>query len=198
MEIKIENLNKSYKEKIVIKDFSLTLKIDKTIAVMGESGCGKTTLLRLIAGIEKPDSGKITKHPTKISFMFQEDRLLPWLNAFENVKLVGSEDTAKKYLSLLGLENDFNTKPNELSGGMQRRVALARALNFSSDLIILDEPFKGIDESLKDKLIDVIKSEKRDIILVTHNKSDAKKLTDNILTFKGIPLELCNNEDKSQ
>ncbi|MEG2396410.1 MAG: ATP-binding cassette domain-containing protein [Oscillospiraceae bacterium] len=198
MEIKIENLNKSYKEKIVIKDFSLTLKIDKTIAVMGESGCGKTTLLRLIAGIEKPDSGKITKPPTKISFMFQEDRLLPWLNAFENVKLVGSEDTAKKYLSLLGLENDFNTKPNELSGGMQRRVALARALSFNSDLIILDEPFKGIDESLKDKLIDVIKSEKRDIILVTHNKSDAKKLTDNILTFKGIPLELCNDEDKSQ
>ncbi|MEG1846334.1 MAG: ATP-binding cassette domain-containing protein [Oscillospiraceae bacterium] len=198
MEIKIENINKSYKEKIVIKDFSLTLKIDKTIAVMGESGCGKTTLLRLIAGIEKPDSGKITKPPTKISFMFQEDRLLPWLNAFENVKLVGSEDTAKKYLSLLGLENDFNTKPNELSGGMQRRVALARALSFNSDLIILDEPFKGIDESLKDKLIDVIKSEKREIILVTHNKSDAKKLTNNILTFRGIPLELCNDEDKSQ
>ncbi|MEG0546686.1 MAG: ATP-binding cassette domain-containing protein [Oscillospiraceae bacterium] len=198
MEIKIENLNKSYKEKIVIKNFSLTLKIDKTIAVMGESGCGKTTLLRLIAGIEKPDSGKITKPPTKISFMFQEDRLLPWLNAFENVKLVGSEDTAKKYLSLLGLENDFNTKPNELSGGMQRRVALARALSFNSDLIILDEPFKGIDESLKDKLIEVIKSEKRDIILVTHNKSDAKKLTDNILTFRGIPLELCNDEEKSQ
>ncbi len=188
--ISIKNLSKSYADKSVIKDFSFDLDISDINVFMGNSGCGKTTLLRLIAGLEKPDSGKITGVPDNISFMFQEDRLLEWLSAEENIRIVSDTDRAKEYLKKVCLDGEAETRACELSGGMKRRVALARALAHDSGLVILDEPFKGLDTELKQKMLSLVKeeSEKRAVIAVVHEAEEAEALSGKIYRFKGIPL----------
>lgn len=182
MEIKIENLTKSFGDKKVFDNFCLTINPAPIVALMAPSGRGKTTLLRLIAGLEKPDSGEITV-ADRVSFMFQEDRLLPYSTARENIALVSDRKTSDRLLKEVGLENDGDKYPNELSGGMSRRVALARTLAFKSDLILLDEPFKGLDEATKSDIVKLLlkESENRPIILVTHERSEALSLNSEII-----------------
>ena len=181
-EIIIDKLSKSYGNKTVFKELSLSVSLEGITVIMGESGCGKTTLLRILAGLEKSDSGSITGLPEKISFMFQEDRLLEWYSAFENVKLVSDETAAEKYLDAVELANDKNTAVSQLSGGMKRRVALARALAYSSQLVILDEPFKGMDIELK-QMMELVKKESasRAFIVVAHEPQEAEFLADRLI-----------------
>lgn len=177
MNIKINNLTKKYADKVIFEGFSKELNFDGILIVKGASGCGKTTLMKIIAGLEKFD-GEIENPTEKISFMFQEDRVIPFISVLKNVSAVSNEKTAKKYLCKLGLENELDSPPSSLSGGMKRRVALARALAFESQLVILDEPFKGLDENLKKDIIELIKEESqtRAFIIVTHESTDTDLL----------------------
>ena len=172
--IVIENLSKSFDKKLVFDKLSLNIELNGITVIMGESGCGKTTLLRIIAGLEKYDGGSVLGAPEKISFMFQEDRLL-----------VSDGETAEKYLEKVELADDKNTLASELSGGMKRRVALARALAYNSELVILDEPFKGMDAELKQKMMELVKAESktRPFIIVAHEPDEAEFLADSLINL---------------
>lgn len=175
MNIEITDLTKKYGEKAVFESYSNTLEINGILLVKGASGCGKTTLMKMIAGLESYD-GKINVPTDKISFMFQEDRLIPFVSVLKNVAAVSDIETAKRILRKLGLEKEFDSPPLSLSGGMRRRAALARALSYPADLVILDEPFKGLDEALRQTVIEIItdESQVRDFIIVTHESFDGE------------------------
>lgn len=179
MNITFTNLTKKYGNKTVFDNFSCNLEINGILIVKGASGKGKTTLMKTIAGLEYY-SGEIQVPTDKISFMFQEDRLIPFISVLKNVEAVSDTETAKKILCELELGNEFDSSPLALSGGMRRRAALARTLAYPSELVILDEPFKGLDKTLRQKCIDIIKREStsRDFIIVTHESID-ELLTDN-------------------
>ena len=138
----------------------------------GESGIGKTTLLRVIAGLIRLQSGVVYgTENRKISFAFQEPRLLPHLTALQNVSLVSNTDTAKKLLSELNLTDVSDQKASDLSGGQKQRVSLARAYAFSRDIVLLDEPFTGLDASNKERAAELIRTS-RLAIVVSHDPSD--------------------------
>lgn len=176
--IKLKNISKSFNGKTVLNDFSCELPEVGLIGVSGASGSGKTTLARIIAGLTAPDSGTVEGiEKKKIAFVFQEDRLFEHLSALDNVALVADRDASERYLCRFGLENDFNKKPSELSGGMRRRVALARALAYGGDLIILDEPFKGLDDEMKQTVFSAVEeySQNAAVILISHDLADFEK-----------------------
>ncbi len=175
MNIEITNLTKKYGAKTVFENYSNTLEINGILLVKGSSGCGKTTLMKMIAGLEDYN-GEISVPTDRISFMFQEDRLIPFISVLKNVTAVSDSETAKKILRKLVLEKEFDSPPLSLSGGMRRRAALARALSYPSDLVILDEPFKGLDDALRQTIIEIIKEESklRDFIIVTHESFDGE------------------------
>lgn len=180
--IKFENVTKSFEHK-VIDDLSFDIKNGERFGIFGKSGIGKTTLINLILGLEKQDSGKIYKDFSKASVIFQEDRLIDEISAFDNLKIVN--DNARlieETLRILNIE-DLQTPISKFSGGMKRRVAIARALIFDGDILIMDEPFAGIDEDNKNIAIDLIKEKfaGKTIILVSHDKDDMAKFD--------IPLE---------
>ena len=148
----------------------------------GPSGVGKTTLLRLILGLEKPDSGKITGVPGKKSAVFQESRLIPELTIRGNLRLVlGNrfpETEITAMLTRLDLTDCLDTPAANLSGGQQRRSALARALLYGGELLVLDEPFTGLDEDNRRKALDTIRAYPKEaiVLLVTHSREDAEAL----------------------
>lgn len=186
--IKIEKISKKFGENVVLNNLSLEIEENKVTAIMGKSGVGKTTLIRILLGLEKKDSGIITGlENKKISVVFQEDRLCDNLSPVLNVKLVTNkkikDDEIKKELIEIGLENSLKKKVNELSGGMKRRVAIVRAMMANSDLIILDEPFKGLDIETKNKVFLYLKEkiENKTIIIITHDIEEAKSLNSKIL-----------------
>lgn len=183
MKIQINNLTKKYGDKVVFDAYTNTFDFDGILLLKGVSGLGKTTLMRILSGLEKADNGEIQKTAKSISFMFQEDRLIPFVSVLKNLTAVCSEEKALHYLKLMWLENEKDNSPLSLSGGMRRRVALARALCFQSDLVILDEPFKGLDEELKSTICEIIKDESknRDFIIISHDSQDAELLNAKII-----------------
>ena len=175
----------------MIDKLSLALQKGSKTVLMGSSGKGKTTLLRIIAGLENPDSGEVKLHGT-VAYMFQEPRLLPWRGASDNIKAVLKKEhrhLADKYLAAVGLADSANKYPRELSGGMAQRVAFARFLAFTeatdADILILDEPFSALDKETFEQMIKILlsASEDRTLLLVTHDRSQAEKITDNIITI---------------
>lgn len=178
--INIKNISFSYGEKAVLNDFSLKLQKGERICLFGESGCGKTTLLRLILGLEKIKSGEIEGiNNLKTSAVFQENRLLPFKTILENITLFGADKkTALYHLEALGIKDTAFLLPSELSGGMERRAAIARALSIDFDLLILDEPFTGLDEANIEAAAEHIlkTAEDKPIIIVTHSENEAKLL----------------------
>ena len=180
----IRNLTVSYDGQKVLDNLDLEIGNGIT-CIMGESGIGKTTLLRVIAGLIDPDHGAVTGAPQKPSVLFQEDRLFPWLTALENVKIVcNNEEKSKTLLKSVELEEAMNKLPSELSGGMKRRVALARALSYEGDMLILDEPFKGLDEALTERIVAIIKKCAVPVIVSTHAESDVELLGAELITIK--------------
>lgn len=176
MTMKITNLTVSYDGMPVIDRLNLEIG-DGITCIMGESGLGKTTLLHTIAGLIKPDSGEIEGAPVRPAVMFQEDRLLPWFSALKNLETVCSDTgRALEMLRAVELEEASDKLPDELSGGMKRRVALARTLLFDSDMLILDEPFKGLDEALTGRIAGLIREVKVPVIVATHAESDVELL----------------------
>lgn len=179
--LELKNITHSYGETPVVRSFSLALGPGQRIALMGPSGVGKTTLLRIALGLLKPTDGAVENRFRKTAAVFQEPRLLPWRTAAENVNLVLGDDratmeTAKAWLKPLGLADDADKYPRELSGGMQQRVAIARALAVEGDLLILDEPFKAMDEELRSQVIGQVARTNAAILLVTHEEEEAAAL----------------------
>ncbi len=189
--LELKNVSLSYGERRVLHDVSLRLDHGERIAVMGPSGCGKTSLLRVIAGLQSPDSGTVERTVQQLSFVFQEPRLLPWLTAAENVRLVLPDahqgEDAAAWLSRLGLSDAADKLPAELSGGMQQLVSLARALVCAPDLLLLDEPFKALDAAAKQNAITAV-SDGTDaaVILVTHNAREAEALGCRVIDFSEL------------
>ena len=141
--ILFENVYKRFGGRAVLENLSFSLGAGEQLCLVGPSGRGKSTVLNLAAGLLEPDSGKIARQTSRI---FQEDRLLPWLGALQNVALVCPEQEARRWLCKLGLGDFLDVRPAQLSGGMARRVAIARALAFPADLYLFDEPFRGLDD----------------------------------------------------
>ena len=173
-----EQVCMSFGEKQIVSDLSVSFSTPGQYAILGPSGRGKTTLLRLIAGLEKPLSGRITlPKDARISFCFQEDRLLPWKTVLENVALTASSpENAQYWLSQVGLSGEENSYPSTLSGGMKRRVALARALAYDADILLMDEPFRALDEQTHSEMLALVKSAAKGklLILVTHDEADSE------------------------
>ncbi len=173
--LKLENVSFAYDTTPVITDCSLRVERGQAVCLFGPSGCGKTTLLRLIAGLESADNGRIER-PDRIAMVFQENRLAPWLTVRENLQLVTDDKAAiTAALEAVSLHEDADRYPSELSGGMQRRVALARALAYGGDLLVLDEPFNGLDDALKAQIASALRKRFVDapMVLVTHSLEEA-------------------------
>lgn len=177
MFITLEHVSKAFGERQVLRDVSLMLPESGAVCFFGPSGCGKTTLTRLICGLDKPDSGRILKPKgLRIACHFQEDRLLPWYTAEENLTLaLGSAEEARAWLERLHLADAGALYPDELSGGMRRRVSLARALGYASDVLVLDEPLRELDEATCAQMMALIANHisSRLLILVTHDRRQA-------------------------
>ncbi len=179
-EIRLEHIDKNYKDKIVLKDFSATFPEGSVTCIMGPSGCGKTTVLRLILGLEKQSAGSISGVPSRTSVVFQEDRLCEDFSAFTNILMcVDSKmDTTgiMEDLEAVGLKESAMLPVRELSGGMKRRVAIVRAMCAPGDLIVMDEPLSGLDEENKRNVIAYIKDKSigKTMLIVTHDKAEAE------------------------
>lgn len=181
--LKADKLCVSFDKKRILTDFSLTCGDRGIVAVMGVSGIGKTTLLRVLAGLMKPNSGTVFSDFSKISFKFQEPRLFEWLTSRENIAAVlpnvkNAGELADEWLGKVGLADAADRFPAELSGGMRQRVALARALAYDGDLLLLDEPFSAVDAGTKERLLSLVRNYAVDhaVILVTHSADEAKAL----------------------
>lgn len=192
----IKNLCKFYGDKVVLKDFSLDIKPGTIVCITGESGCGKTTLLNLIAGIIKPNSGSIDIGQNTVSYLFQEPRLLPWRTALENVAIAlkGDKQMAKEALEMVNLGDSLDKYPSELSGGMKQRVAMARAFSYSSSLILMDEPFQNLDVKLKNTLLyqflKLWNQEKKTVLWVTHDITEACLAADLVVCVSSNPMKI--------
>ena len=206
MFLNIENLIKFYsKDDPLIKDLNFSVNKGEFVSFIGESGSGKTTFLKCLAGLEKINSGKIIlnnrvlddkttfvkPNHRKIGFIFQDYPLFPHLSVLENLKINLDEQYEKNikyYVELTGLDNLLNRYPHELSGGEQQRVCITRALIREPDLLLMDEPFSNLDVSIKSKIqsevYKILKSTDTTTILVTHDIKDTFDISDRILVFK--------------
>lgn len=189
----IENLSFSYGAERVIENLNFEISGKGISVISAPSGAGKTTLLRIIAGLLLPDDGSVCGVPDSISYVFQEERLLPWATALENVMLVGNAESpcaaitnsadslrerAQSLLSALGISRELSQKlPSALSGGERRRVCIARALFFCGNVLLLDEPFVGLDKENRARALTLIRSyaETRPVVLVSHAEEDLRE-----------------------
>ena len=192
--VSIKNISKTYGDKHVLKHVSKEFPMGETTVIMGASGCGKTTLLRILLGLEMPDSGEVSGMPEKAAVLFQEDRLCVDVSAYENIALVlerkvtRAKKEAQKHIiqqeaAQVGItEEDLKQNVMELSGGMRRRIALLRALLYDADCVILDEPFKGLDAVTKQIVMQYVKEKVagRTTFLVTHDAAEADFFGGNI------------------
>ncbi|QEK13356.1 ABC transporter ATP-binding protein [Crassaminicella thermophila] len=203
MTLKIEKLYKSYEGLKVFENFNMEIIKNGITCILGPSGCGKTTLLNMISGILKPDVGIFSGFDQKaISYIFQEPRLLDWKSVWGNIEFVlkdiyekeEREKIVSKYIDLVGLREFKDYYPKNLSGGMMQRVAIARAFAYSSNILLMDEPFKGLDVNSKKRLMDeFIKlwmEDLRTVIFVTHDIEEAVLLGDSIYVFSELPVQI--------
>ena len=200
--MQLKNIVKDYGDKKVLGGIDIEIEEGKITAILGESGCGKSTLLNIIAGKIKDYSGEIIferEHEKGISYVFQEDTLIPWKTVYSNLEFVLKgkvekselDERIKKYLKIVNLEGSEKEFPNMLSGGMKRRVGIARAFAFPSNYMFMDEPFEFLDIKIKEEIVeDLIKlqeSEKKTIILITHDIDTAITLGEKIVVLGEKP-----------
>ena len=210
--LEVKNVSKAYpnrkgdEARVVLRDINLTIEENEFICIVGPSGGGKTTLLNLMAGFEKPNAGhlyyrgeEITGTSRSRAVVFQEFSLMPWMNVLKNVmfsvddNLKSSEQKAiaEKYIEMVGLSEFKDQRPSNLSGGMKQRVAIARTLAMEPDMMLMDEPFSALDEQTRKKLdhdiLDLWKNNKRTVVFITHNIDEAMFLATRIIMISSSP-----------
>ena len=188
--ITIDRLTLSYGRQQVLKDCSLQVEPGSRVALMGPSGCGKTSLINVIAGLLSPDSGKVSVNG-KVSYVFQEPALFPWLTAVDNINVVLSDGPetlprAEQLLEAVGLSDCRDKYPHQLSGGQKQRIAICRALAYGGDILLLDEPLKGLDADTRDQVSALLLQEwtGKTLLLVTHDPSEAQSLCDRVYRWQ--------------
>lgn len=199
--LEVKNISFTYKgEGILIDNISFSLEKNEFLSIVGSSGCGKSTIIKLIAGIEKADTGNISGLST--GYMPQKDLLLPWRTVLENIllpvelnkkSLAEGKEKAEEYLKKLNLYEYKDKLPHELSGGMRQRVSFLRTLLTEADILLLDEPFSALDaitkEYLQKWLLDTLKEFNKSIVFITHDINEALYLSDRILVCENKPLK---------
>ena len=195
-EVSLCNVFKSFEDKSVLDDVTLTFEPGSVTGVSGASGRGKTTLARIVAGLVEADSGKVLMQGAeniKISFLFQEDRLLPWASVYDNLALGRLNDGGealdgeiREIAKALEIEEVLFAMPEELSGGMKHRVALGRTFLANANLLLLDEPFRGLDEGLKQRILSRLwqkNIENKTVIFISHSREDCENLTERVISI---------------
>lgn len=208
--LEVKDVNRIYKDEesvvTALSDVNLTVREGEFISIIGSSGCGKTTLLRLIAGLDKPQTGELLLNGEKITqpspsrgYVFQQGGLFKWLTVEQNIAsglkarhvYRQNKDKVAEYISLVGLEGFEKSFPHQISGGMAQRVAIARALINEPDLLLLDEPMGALDSftraDIQDKLLEIRKRTNKTMILVTHDVDEAVYLSDRIVIMTPRP-----------
>jgi len=209
--LKIENVNRTYFDEednqvVALQDINLTVRRGEFLSIIGSSGCGKTTLLRLIAGLDKPETGTITLDGEQITgpdpergYVFQQGGLFQWLSVEKNIAIGlkarreyrKNKEQVAKYIELIGLKGFEKAYPHQISGGMAQRVAIARALINNPKVLLLDEPMGALDSftraDMQEKLLELHKKNKTTMILVTHDVDEAIYLSDRIVIMTPRP-----------
>lgn len=189
--IRVRDLSLSFGDKAVLEHFSLDIPLDGLTALTGPSGCGKTTLLRMLAGLETPQSGAVTGlDPKRTAFLFQENRLLPWRTAAQHITDVLPRERwgeAAKWLAFAELTGEEDRLPGQLSGGMARRLALARCAALGGDALLLDEPFTGVDQERRGRILDRLQALGTPVLLASH-EPDVLARCGHVIELTGTPL----------
>lgn len=195
--LRVSGLTKEYHGLTVLKDLDFQVEDQEIVAVLGPSGCGKSTLLNLIGGVVRGYQGRIENKAERIGYVFQEDRLLPWLTVYDNIRIVRRREDKERILQLIsqmrltGFEDYY---PEQLSGGMCQRCGIARAFYYGSQLLLMDEPFKSLDFNLRLEMLkslsDLWETEQTSVIFVTHDIDEALMIADRITVMRGRPAEV--------
>ena len=194
--IRIDVRRKAFGEEEILRDIRFEVEIGETVAILGPSGIGKSTLLRLVAGIDTAFDGEITR-PENIAMVFQEPVLLPWRSVIENLTLVHPQLGMQAALSALertGIADRAALFPGQLSLGQQRRLALARAFAGRPELLVLDEPYVSLDPAMAEDMLALtealIAETAPAVILVTHSEAEARRLARRCLRLAGKPAKI--------
>ena len=210
--LELKNVSKAYQNRkgnearVVLKNIDLKIEENEFLCIVGPSGCGKTTALNLMAGFEKPDAGNLYFKGEEINdtsrdraVVFQEFSLMPWMNVIGNVKFfiddryssTEKERIAERYIDLVGLTEFRDQRPNNLSGGMKQRVAIARTLAMEPEMMLMDEPFSALDEltrkNLDHEILEIWKNDRRTVVFITHNINEALLLATRIIMISSSP-----------
>ena len=182
----------------ILDGLNLDIHDKEFVTLLGSSGCGKTTLLNIISGLTAPDAGTVEGADGRLSYMFQSARLLPWRTVEENIRLVREEAPAGEVRSLItavGLEGFERYYPGQLSGGMARRCALARAFHFGGEIFLMDEPFQGLDYGIRMEMLSMLLSiwqrERPGVLFVTHEIDEALTVATRIAVLAPRPTAIC-------
>lgn len=202
----LENIVLNYGDLRVLDQFNLSCDGNEFISLFGPSGVGKSSILNILAGIIKPQSGKIKSNSQRLAYVFQEPRLLPWFTVKQNMQLGlhnldlsnrQQEERLDSLLPLLGLSGFADYYPSQLSGGMKQRVSIGRAFAILPDLLLLDEPFSALDENLKQDMRELLNTLQEwhpcTKVMVTHDVNEAIKLSDRIVVLTGSPCRIALN-----
>lgn len=214
MSLTLSNIDKQFGNQQIFSDFSISFEEGRITCILGRSGCGKTTLLNIIGGLTAPDSGKLSGFDDRrFSYVFQETRLLPWKTVEGNIDFVLDHNVPEQkrkshinnLLHMVKMADDAHLYPSQLSGGMSQRVSIARAFAVQSDIILMDEPFAGLDVSLKktfiERFIEIWKSDRRTVICVTHDIDEALMLGSRVIVLGDKPVQTllqCNVSDENR
>ncbi|AMJ41375.1 ABC transporter ATP-binding protein [Anaerotignum propionicum] len=193
----VKDISQNFGELPVLKNISFQVEDNEIVAVLGPSGCGKSTLLNIIAGLQKPKAGFVAGADHAISFVFQDDRLLPWRTVWQNISLVNDQENKEEIRNLIhdvGLENFEQYKPCQLSGGMKKRCGIARAFYYKSEILLMDEPFQGLDYCLRHEMLNMLlrvwNARKQAVLFITHEIDEAIIVANRILVLSGRPSKL--------
>ena len=193
----VKDISQNFGELSVLKNISFQVEDNEILAVLGPSGCGKSTLLNIIAGLQKPKTGFVEGADDAISFVFQDDRLLPWRTVWQNISLVNEQENKeeiKNLINYVGLKDFEQYKPSQLSGGMKKRCGIARAFYYKSELLLMDEPFQGLDYSLRQEMLNMLlrvwNAHKQAVLFITHEIDEALIVANRILVLSGRPSNI--------